>query len=527
MVKIFTVDSPFENNVPSPEALARQARKWEAAEVIDYVLCGYSSLWPHNLVTSPLLFAESSRVKLIVAHRPGVMHPAAAARCFATMDVMSGARLAINFVTGSSDKDVHREGDYADKATRYERAGEYVEVMKRCWSEPKSFDYQGEFYRAEAVRQLLRPLKNHVPVFMGGDSDAAIEFGARHADTYMLWGEPLAGTRERIERVLAAAEKHGRKPEFSLSLRLFLGDTDEAAWAAAHAAEDTILAAQGSNRFARSSAGDTSVGRERQLSLTNADVHDDCFWSGLVKLLGGFANSAALNMLFTTAVNGYSFTGFLDALASAELSDVQAEPSTTTIDNRKASLFAGNKISYLLTPPIPAGQITPVAPQIATLQVGIQLDVTPHVTANRNIAMELLAIQQTLLGITGSGKSATIAWTIEQVQKPTLVIAPNKSLAAQLANEFREFFPENRVEYFVSYYDYYQPEAYLPSSDTYIEKDSSINDEIDRLRHSATAALLTRRDVIVVASVSCIYGMGNPEEYRGQLLELHTAFSDS
>jgi excinuclease ABC subunit B len=129
---------------------------------------------------------------------------------------------------------------------------------------------------------------------------------------------------------------------------------------------------------------------------------------------------------------------------------------------------------------------------------------------------------QTLLGITGSGKSATIAWTIENVQRPTLILAPNKSLAAQLAQEMKEFFPDNRVEYFVSYYDYYQPEAYLPSSDTYIEKDSSVNEEIDRLRHSATAALLTRRDVIVVASVSCIYGMGNPEEYKGNLLELHT-----
>ncbi|MFM8811216.1 MAG: excinuclease ABC subunit UvrB [Actinomycetota bacterium] len=129
---------------------------------------------------------------------------------------------------------------------------------------------------------------------------------------------------------------------------------------------------------------------------------------------------------------------------------------------------------------------------------------------------------QTLLGITGSGKSATISWTIERVQRPTLILAPNKSLAAQLAQEMKEFFPKNRVEYFVSYYDYYQPEAYIPSSDTFIEKDSSINDEIDRLRHSATAALLTRRDTIVVASVSCIYGMGNPEEYRGTLLELHT-----
>ena len=126
----------------------------------------------------------------------------------------------------------------------------------------------------------------------------------------------------------------------------------------------------------------------------------------------------------------------------------------------------------------------------------------------------------TLLGITGSGKSATVAWTIERVQRPTLVIAPNKSLAAQLASELREFFPGNRVEYFVSYYDYYQPEAYLPSSDTFIEKDSSVNDEIDRLRHSATAALLTRRDTIVVASVSCIYGLGSPEHYEGQLLVL-------
>jgi len=127
---------------------------------------------------------------------------------------------------------------------------------------------------------------------------------------------------------------------------------------------------------------------------------------------------------------------------------------------------------------------------------------------------------QTLLGITGSGKSATMAWTIEQLQRPTLVLAPNKSLAAQLANEFREFFPDNRVEYFVSYYDYYQPEAYMAASDTYIEKDATVNDEIDRLRHAATSALLTRRDTIVVASVSCIYGLGSPEEYAAQMVYL-------
>ncbi|MGH2795115.1 MAG: DEAD/DEAH box helicase family protein, partial [Actinomycetota bacterium] len=117
---------------------------------------------------------------------------------------------------------------------------------------------------------------------------------------------------------------------------------------------------------------------------------------------------------------------------------------------------------------------------------------------------------QTLLGVTGSGKTFAAACAIERVQKPTLVISPNKSLAAQLCNEFKEVFPHNAVEYFVSYYDYYQPEAYVPQTDTYIEKDSSINDEIDRLRHSATAALLQRRDVLIVASVSCIYGLGSP-----------------
>ncbi|HOQ37801.1 MAG TPA: excinuclease ABC subunit UvrB [Acetivibrio sp.] len=127
---------------------------------------------------------------------------------------------------------------------------------------------------------------------------------------------------------------------------------------------------------------------------------------------------------------------------------------------------------------------------------------------------------QTLLGVTGSGKTFTMANVIERVQKPTLVIAHNKTLAAQLCSEFKEFFPNNCVEYFVSYYDYYQPEAYIPSTDTYIEKDSSINDEIDKLRHSATAALFERRDVIIVASVSCIYGLGDPEDYTDLMLSL-------
>ena len=132
---------------------------------------------------------------------------------------------------------------------------------------------------------------------------------------------------------------------------------------------------------------------------------------------------------------------------------------------------------------------------------------------------------ETLLGVTGSGKTFTMANVIAQLNKPTLIIAHNKTLAAQLYSEFKEFFPENAVEYFVSYYDYYQPEAYVPSTDTYIEKDSSINDEIDKLRHSATAALIERKDVIVISSVSCIYGIGSPEDYENMMLTLRTGMS--
>ena len=126
---------------------------------------------------------------------------------------------------------------------------------------------------------------------------------------------------------------------------------------------------------------------------------------------------------------------------------------------------------------------------------------------------------QTLLGVTGSGKTFTMAHTIAQLNQPALIMAPNKTLAAQLYGEFKELFPENAVEYFVSYYDYYQPEAYIPTTDTLIEKDSAINEQIDRMRHSATRSLFDRRDVIIVSSVSCIYGLGSPEAYQGMMSE--------
>src|SRR6187399_2638556 len=144
----------------------------------------------------------------------------------------------------------------------------------------------------------------------------------------------------------------------------------------------------------------------------------------------------------------------------------------------------------------------------------------PKAIAELSSSLEAGNRFQTLLGATGTGKTATMAWIIEKLQRPALVIAHNKTLAAQLCNEFREFFPNNAVEYFVSYYDYYQPEAYVPQADLYIEKDSSRNDDIDRLRHAATSSLLSRRDTIIVASVSAIYGLGSPEEYEQRVVLL-------
>ena len=298
MVKIFTVDTPIPLALTEPPgaAMARQAQKWEAATAVDQVLQGYSALWPFNAVTSSQIFAMTRRVGLIVAHRPGVMHPTVAARMFATLDLLAGpGRLALNVVSGSSDKDLAREGDYSAKADRYDRAREYVEFMKQCWTSPAAFDMDGRFYKAEGVRQLVRPLTGHIPIYMGGDSPDAVDFGAQHADIYMLWGEPLAGTAERIRVVSEVAKsKYDRRPEFSLSLRLFVGETEDEAWAKARAVETAILQAQGTNKFSRSSSTDTSIGRQRQLAAAEQELHDTCFWTALVKLLGGFANSAAL-----------------------------------------------------------------------------------------------------------------------------------------------------------------------------------------------------------------------------------------
>ncbi|GAA2329488.1 LLM class flavin-dependent oxidoreductase [Streptomyces violaceusniger] len=294
MVEFFTGLQPLQTDETDPDLMISRIQELDRSQVIDRILLGYSSTWPHNHATAPFALAMSERFSPIVAHRPGVMAPVAAARYFATLDVLARGRLAINVVVGGSDKDLRRESDDLSKTDRYRRAIEYLDIIRRAWTETEPFDHRGEYYTAEAVKLRTKPLQGQVPILMGGESADAVDFGARHADLYMLWGEPLAGTKERIDRVTAAAERHGRAMRFSLSLRLFIGDTDDDAWARARAVERQIADAAGTPAFLRSSSTDTSVGRQRALALTDHELHDDCFWTGLTKLLGGFANSQAL-----------------------------------------------------------------------------------------------------------------------------------------------------------------------------------------------------------------------------------------
>jgi len=294
LLELFTGAQPLVGGETDPHLLEKRVADLDSAEVIDRVLIGYSSIWPHNHATVPYALAQTKHLSPIMAHRPGVMSPTAAARFFASLDVLARGRLALNIVVGGSDKDLLREGDHTPKADRYRRATEYLDIVRQAWTSPEAFDHHGEFYDVEGVNLQTRPYQGQVPIFMGGDSQDAIEFGARHADLYMLWGEPIAGTRERIEKVRAASAAHGRQMRFSISLRLFVAETDELAWQAARDVEREIEAAQGTGKFLRSSRGDTSAGRQRALALTDEELHDDCFWTGLTKLLGGFANSQAL-----------------------------------------------------------------------------------------------------------------------------------------------------------------------------------------------------------------------------------------
>ncbi|SFN72662.1 alkanesulfonate monooxygenase [Pseudonocardia ammonioxydans] len=268
----------------------------------DKVLVGHSSSTPDGLQVAAYGAAHSERLGFLVAHRPGFTAPTLAARQYATLDHFSGGgRVAMHVISGGSDTDQRRDGDWLDKEQRYTRTDEYLSVLRRAWAAPEAFDHHGEHYRVAGVRQEIRPLAP-IPVYFGGSSDAAYRVGGRHADVFALWGEPLAGTREQITRVHDAARAAGRSelPRISVSFRPILADTEEQAWARAHAIRDRIVAAKGGHGSftgtrMREAGAPANVGSQRLLAAAEAgEVHDRCLWTATAAASGAAGNSTAL-----------------------------------------------------------------------------------------------------------------------------------------------------------------------------------------------------------------------------------------
>lgn len=272
----------------------------------DQVLVGHSASGPDGLQVAAFAAAHTERLRFLVAHRPGFMAPTLAARAFASLDVFSGGRVTVHVVAGGSDADQRRDGDGADKAERYARTDEYLEVLTRTWTDPEPFDHHGERYDVEDVHAVVRPLQQpRIPLSFGGSSPDAYRVGGRHADVFALWGEPLAETTEQIAAVRAAARDAGREtmPRISVSFRPIVGDTEEQAWERAHDVLARIEAAGGgggsfTGRTTHRRAADatrTNTGSRRLLAAAGrGELHDRALWTPTASATGAAGNSTAL-----------------------------------------------------------------------------------------------------------------------------------------------------------------------------------------------------------------------------------------
>jgi alkanesulfonate monooxygenase len=282
----------------------RFARAHEDAG-FDKVLIGYGSSWPEGTQVAAYAAAHTESLGFLVAHRPGFVAPTLAARTFATMDQFAGGRIAVHVITGGSDAEQRRDGDYLSKDERYDRTDEYLDVVKQAWTAEAPFDYQGRYYRVEDFYAEVRsPQRPRIPLYFGGSSAAAYRVGGKHADVYALWGEPLAQTAEQIASVRAAATAAGRAdpPRISVSFRPILGPTEEAAWQRAH----RILATTRENvesarlqwrrpRGALGGAQPENRGSQRLLeAAAKGELHDRALWTPLASATGAAGNSTAL-----------------------------------------------------------------------------------------------------------------------------------------------------------------------------------------------------------------------------------------
>jgi alkanesulfonate monooxygenase len=280
------------------EYVRRFAHAHEESD-FDRVLIGYSSASPDNLQVAAYAAAHTERLGYLVAHRPGVIFPTVAARAFATLDQFTQGRIALHTITGGFDAEQRRDGDYLEKADRYARTREYLQILKRAWTEAEPFSFDGRFYRFEDYVSHVKSFQTpRIPLYFGGSSDEAYVVGGAEADVYALFAQPLAQVAEEIERVKAAARDAGRDepPRISVSFRPILGDTEEEAWERAHRILDTAKANGGAVKGWRGFGnGPASVGSRRQLEAAErGERHDRALWTSLAAATGALGNSTAL-----------------------------------------------------------------------------------------------------------------------------------------------------------------------------------------------------------------------------------------
>lgn len=304
---IGTADSseirPSSGPVVNPDYTARFAQAHEDGG-FDRVLIGYGSGWSEGTQVAAYAAARTERLGLLIAHRPGVVHPTLASRTFSTLDHFSKGRVALNVVTGGNDAEQRREGDYLPHDERYARTDEYLQVLRAAWDTSGPRDFDGTYYSFEGFAPQVHPYEGrHLELFFGGSSPAAYAVGAKHADTYMLWGEPLAETGEQIATVAREATAAGRPttPRTSVSFRPILGRTDEDAWERAHGILDTMNGVVGQqfkekvHRLHPQDQGPQNAGSQRLLAVAEkGELHDRCLWTPTSKAVGGGGNSTAL-----------------------------------------------------------------------------------------------------------------------------------------------------------------------------------------------------------------------------------------
>ncbi|MCC7372751.1 MAG: LLM class flavin-dependent oxidoreductase [Chloroflexi bacterium] len=268
----------------------RKAARAHEEGGFDRILVGYYSNAPDGFLVAAYAAAQTERIGLLLAHRPGFVAPTLAARKLATLDQMTEGRLAVHMISGGSDADQRKDGDYLSHDERYARTDEYLEILKRVWTEDGPITHRGAYYHFEGAESDIKPLQQpRLPIFFGGSSDAAIAVGARHADTYMVWGEPLADVRQTIARVREAAAREGRTVNFSVSFRPILGQTEDEAWWRAGVIHRSIVASR------PAPARPQNVGSQRLLAAAaRSAVHDRCLWTAIAEATGARGNTTAL-----------------------------------------------------------------------------------------------------------------------------------------------------------------------------------------------------------------------------------------